>query len=343
MNVSFVIPAHRAEKHINQCLSSLLSAPELQDFEVLVVDDASPDATSAIVEKMASHDPRIRLIKSPINVGVHSARAIGVAEALGDFIGFVDADDWVAPGFAGKLHKRAVTARADIVICGASLVDAEGTHLGAKVRFLDDAVFKDEVFERFCRFEFGSGVLWNKLFRREVIQNASQVQLQRNVDAAEDYIVNVGAFLEANTVAVDSCSLYYYRQTVDSACARSSEKQAYSRLLRAYASCLRLFGGRGANVRRAISGLYSVQAGFACYASEARAAPHGYAEEIQATLAEIVKLDPWFLCDWRPLSPTTSEPRDFSPTVLQTLRMKAALGTRLKRVIGDNRNGSIDG
>ncbi len=112
--VSVVIPAYNMEDYIERALASVL-CQSLADYEVLIVDDASQDRTAAIVERLAAGDPRMRLIRLEVNGGLSVARNAAIAEARGEWIAILDADDWFAPERLEKLLALGRGTGADVV------------------------------------------------------------------------------------------------------------------------------------------------------------------------------------------------------------------------------------
>lgn len=289
--VSVVVPAFNSEVHLLHCLESLLTS-QRPALEVMVVNDASTDGTKAIVEAMATRDARVRPVHLAANAGVHAARARGLACARGRFIGFVDADDWVDPGMFARLSDTAANEAADIVICGATCAHAPGELTEPKVAFVGRTVFTDGLVERFARLEFGSGVLWNKLFAREVIMPAALLPLERAVDAAEDYIVNFGAFATARRVVTLPESLYYYRLDPASATRRVGRAASFCRTVRAYVVCLEAHARDRRELAGSIDALYARQLRFESYAVESLAELAPHREHLAESLRRLAVIHP---------------------------------------------------
>lgn len=235
--ISVVVPAFNVEKYIERCVDSLLQQTH-KEMEIIVIDDLSTDGTAAILDALAERDARVRVIHMEKNVGVHAARVVGVRAAKGGYIGFVDSDDWVAPRAYAKLWQAVIENDADIAICGADKISEKGAFLGSKVKFSKHQVRRECLFEDFCQRKFGSGVLWNKLYRAALIRKYGTISLERKVDAAEDYIVNVGCFSEAQCVVTLPKSYYYYLVRSDSASRVGCNGKNFSRILAAYVCCL---------------------------------------------------------------------------------------------------------
>ena len=120
ISVSIIIPAFNIAPYIGRCLKSVLSQT-LKNIEVIVVDDGSTDNTVKEISSYANNDDRIRLIKKK-NGGVTSARLAGVRESRGEYIGFVDGDDFIEPDMFEHLLKNAIKYHAAISHCGYQMV-----------------------------------------------------------------------------------------------------------------------------------------------------------------------------------------------------------------------------
>ena len=124
--ISVIVPVYRAQEYLADCVNSLL-AQTFPDFELLLVDDGSPDECPRLCEAFAQKDSRIRVLHQE-NQGVSAARNTGIEVARGAFLAFVDADDWVEPAFLQRLY--ACIGDAQIALCGvadgAPLLPARG-------------------------------------------------------------------------------------------------------------------------------------------------------------------------------------------------------------------------
>ena len=120
--VSIIVPFHNVETYIEQCLKSLVNQT-LTDIEIICIDDASTDASKDIVKGFMRKDERITLLNTEKPSGQSSARNMGLKIAKGDYIGFVDSDDWVEPDMFEKMYNRALDGDTDITMCQANLFD----------------------------------------------------------------------------------------------------------------------------------------------------------------------------------------------------------------------------
>ena len=114
--VSVIVPVYRAEPYLARCVDSL-RRQTLEDLEIILVDDGSPDGCPSMCDRYAAEDCRVRVIHQS-NQGAGSARNAGLSIASGDYVGFVDADDYVLPEMFQRLHEAAETYDADLVLSG---------------------------------------------------------------------------------------------------------------------------------------------------------------------------------------------------------------------------------
>ena len=196
---SFIIPLYNAEKTIARTLDSLLAQTE-PHFEILVIDDASTDRGCDIVEAYAQKDARIRLIRKE-HGGVSAARNRGLAEAQGEYIQFIDADDSAEPDMLETLLSNLLRTKADISIC-----DFYHPCLHSS---LGDCVLdltRKRNLLRYFQNTFSNHVPWNKLYRREVIRTP----FDESVHFSEDGLFALANLRNARRLVSTSRKLYHY-------------------------------------------------------------------------------------------------------------------------------------
>ena len=180
--VSVVVPIYRIERYIGICIESLIRQT-YQNIEIILVDDGSDDRCPAICDLYAKKDPRIKVIHKN-NGGLVSARKTGVEQSKGEYIGYVDGDDWVAPGFIERMLNDALENDADVVCAGFTRDLYEqsvliynkypvGVYRDGQLLDLKKKMFSDGKFY----FPGITTYVWNKLFKRNVVYD-----VQINVD-----------------------------------------------------------------------------------------------------------------------------------------------------------------
>ena len=154
MKLSIIVPVYNVEKYLRKCLDSL-AEQTAEDYEVILVNDGSKDASREIAAEYAGKYPFFRIIDLD-NGGQGRARNFGIDAAQGEYIGFVDSDDWAAPEMFSRLLDYAEREEADIAVCDYYRCEETGERLYEKARLQDHPLS-------------AAGAVWNKLFRREII------------------------------------------------------------------------------------------------------------------------------------------------------------------------------
>ncbi len=149
-----LLPVYKAEAYLRRCVDSLL-AQQLDDYEIILVDDGSPDASGAICDEYAARGGRVRCLHID-NGGQGRARNFGMEIARGDYLGFVDSDDWVEPDMYPRLLQCAESEGADVVVCGIRALHEDGREESLPVWQEGNPMA-------------AAGSACNKLFRREAV------------------------------------------------------------------------------------------------------------------------------------------------------------------------------
>lgn len=171
MKLSIIVPVYNmaGDHKLNYCMDSLL-AQEMDDYEILAVDDASTDESYRILEDYEARYPgRVKAILSPENRRQGGARNIGLSKAAGEWIGFVDADDWVTPDMYRKLLDRAQETGADMVGCQYQLTDRHSMDPGKLIvnNTMDQTGVLGE--EQYRKLILKPGSMVIKIYKKEVI------------------------------------------------------------------------------------------------------------------------------------------------------------------------------
>jgi glycosyltransferase involved in cell wall biosynthesis len=293
--VSIIVPAFNVEAFLSKCLQSICGQT-YKDLEIIVVDDNSADSTGSILDSAAAADSRIKPIHLTDNVGLHRARAIGIEASIGSFIGVVDADDWIVSTMFETMLHRALKTDADITICGVTMVYPNGTLGHAKVRFSESQVFTTQLLQRFCHLRFGTGTLWNKLYKREIVKPYATMNINREVDSGADYIINIGCFAGATTVATVDQSFYRYLIRPESLSREGSEASHFIMIARAYAICLETYQSIFPQHLQLIDILYSKQLRFDCYYVADPEMLRPFRKHLIETVNRIMAVRPESLC-----------------------------------------------
>lgn len=170
--ISVIIPIYNVEKYLKRCIDSVL-AQTFQDFECILVDDGSPDRCGEICEEYKQKDSRIKVIHQE-NQGLGSARNSGLAIATGEFVCFIDSDDWIEPNYLKIMEEHTRAYNVDIVMCGFREVFFNEDKSRRNVDYVPTKSGvgnqRDAIFQMIIPNGYFTSI-WNKLIKRECIFN----------------------------------------------------------------------------------------------------------------------------------------------------------------------------
>lgn len=183
--ISVIIPVYRVERYLDACVSSVL-AQTFGDFEIILVDDGSPDGCPALCDAWARKDPRIRVIHRE-NGGLSAARNTGIEAAKGQFLTFVDSDDLLEPDTLRRAWEAQRQYSADLVVYNLVYVDESNRPLASPdfTVFRDEVLDEAEVWRRYFALEEQKiyyVVAWNKLYRAELFRELRYAEGKRYED-----------------------------------------------------------------------------------------------------------------------------------------------------------------
>lgn len=209
--VSIIVPVYNAEKTIGRCIESILNQ-EYTDFELILCNDGSRDKSGQICDEYAEKDSRIHVIHKE-NSGVSDTRNVGIRSASGTYIQFLDADDWITVDATKLLVRTMKEKESDLVI--SDFYRVVGEHISRKGDIDTEEVMSTEKFAKFMMenpADFYYGVLWNKLYKRELIESY-EIYMDEQLSWCEDFLFNLEYLLHCKTVAALQVPIYYYVKT----------------------------------------------------------------------------------------------------------------------------------
>ncbi|WP_245879742.1 glycosyltransferase family 2 protein [Trichococcus patagoniensis] len=215
--VSIIVPVYNAAPYLNQCVDSLTNQT-LKEIEIILINDGSTDDSLAVCVALAATDDRIRLIDKP-NGGVSEARNDGLRSATGEYVGFVDPDDWVDTDMYERMLATLRTAQADICMCNYVKETKEATVpvlMKQKGTIEKEAILGDIVANVIAKPSFRSGEtdimgsVCRLLINRELLEKEN-IWFDKEVAFMEDLLVCVETFLKCDRIAIDAGAYYHYR------------------------------------------------------------------------------------------------------------------------------------
>lgn len=205
--VSIIVPVYNVETYLEKCLMSLVNQT-LQDIEIIVINDGSTDKSGEIAEKIASIYSDKVTVYHQENSGVSSARNFGLSIANGEYIGFVDSDDYVETTMFEKMYNKAIEKKFDIVVCDANLIyPKEDKFVSSGLD--NDYLGKENLFVSLIN---SYTIVWNKIYRKDLLENI----LFRENYWYEDVDFLYKLYPIINSVGVVKYPLYNYVQRQNS-------------------------------------------------------------------------------------------------------------------------------
>ena len=206
--VSIIVPIYNAEQYLRRCVDSILNQ-EYTDYELLLVNDGSTDASGDICEEYRDRDPRVIVIQKE-NTGVSDSRNRALDRARGKYLQFLDSDDWITPDATRLFVRAAEEYGCDMVI--SDFYRVVGERLSPKGDIEEEGVLTQEEFAAHMMenpADFYYGVLWNKLYRRDIVEE-HKLRMDTDISWCEDFMFNLEYIRYAKVFYALHAPIYYY-------------------------------------------------------------------------------------------------------------------------------------
>lgn len=218
--ISIIVPVYNVEKYLKRCIDSIL-AQTYQNIEVLLIDDGSPDDSGNICDGYTLIDSRVRVFHKE-NGGVSSARNLGLKEAKGDYIGFVDADDYIDSSMYEVLLNNLKNENADISVCSYYQEDNEGVFQKHWAKDEYRIINKDEQIKCLISNQYYTCSCCDRIIKKQLIKD---VVFDESIKHYEDYLFLYSAIKKSAKTVFDSKSLYFYCNNLQSAARKPFDKK----------------------------------------------------------------------------------------------------------------------
>lgn len=214
--VSVVVAVYNVEKYLSQCLDSLVNQ-RLKEIEIIVVNDASTDGSANVISDYASKYLNIRALSCEKNRGLATVRNIGMAAAIGEYVAFVDGDDWIDVRMCETMYRRAKLDDSDVLIADANVFYDDSKTFGPffdqKIRQALDSTLRTRPFTLTDnpRVLLLEPVAWTKLYRRSFLQE-NNITFEDGMNSYEDICFHFTVLLKAKKLSLIDDALSFYRQ-----------------------------------------------------------------------------------------------------------------------------------
>ena len=224
--ISVIVPVYKVEQWLGPCVDSILNQT-FRDFELILVDDGSPDNCGALCEKYAKDDPRVRVLHKA-NGGLSSARNAGIEAAKAPYLAFVDSDDFVAPQYLEWMHRALQQTNTELAVCGYRKVPKEADPAGIapaaeepEIKIFSLAEYSFD----YTQCEAANQYVWRILYKRSLCK---ELYFDEQLFIGEDTFFFAQVLLQAKGLALVKAPLYFYRIWPESACQRPFTQKHYT-------------------------------------------------------------------------------------------------------------------
>lgn len=224
--ISIIVPIYNSEKYLKECIESIINQT-YKNIEVILINDGSTDASEDVCNEYAKNDNRIKIINIK-NAGVSNARNVGIDSSKGNWIVFVDSDDWIEKDFCEKLYKEATQDKElDIICSGYKRIYSDKTE---KINCNNKKITYNahQYLLKLLNVQNGYGFCHMKLIRKKCI---GHVRFNKNIKVGEDALFNMQLVKNTRKVIILGEALYNYRFNENSLVRKYDEKYVEKYLL----------------------------------------------------------------------------------------------------------------
>ncbi len=228
--ISIIVPIYNVDKYLKRCLDSIINQT-YKNIEILLIDDGSPDDCGAICDEYAKKDKRIKVIHKK-NGGLSDARNYGIEASRGDYIMFIDSDDYISKNMCKILLKNALENNADIVTCNFKeiyLNNIEKVNKQSQRERINVVSNIEAIYKYFIKNDLDMNVVWNKIYKRNLFFGENKIRFPVGKLHEDDFTV-YKFYYYSNKIVIISDVLYYYFRRENSITGNFSEKNLLDKI-----------------------------------------------------------------------------------------------------------------
>lgn len=208
--ISVIVPVYNVEKYLCKCVDSVINQT-YKNLEIILVDDGSPDSCGKICNKYANKDARVKVIHKE-NGGLSDARNIGIDAAKGEYLAFIDSDDYIAPEMIETLYNYISRDGSDMALCNFTYVDEKFIEIkdrNSDSPIQNELISGEEALKKLTeRKSWYYVVAWNKLYKRCLFE---KIKFPKGKVNEDEFVVH-HIFYKCNTISCVKNSFYFYVQ-----------------------------------------------------------------------------------------------------------------------------------
>ena len=216
--ISIIVPIYNVARYLPECLDSILAQTE-PNWEAILVDDGSTDDSGSICDAYVQNDPRFRVIHQE-NSGAANAKNAGLDAAEGEYVAFIDSDDWVDPDWLEKMLSALESSGADVAECDFTKEYRNCSEPGNTASY-SAGVFPSQEYLGIYLSNWSCSLFWNKVFKRKLTQN---IRFRKERRCIDDEFYTYKVLSNAKKIVRIEDSLHHYRQRASSAVSSSKNR-----------------------------------------------------------------------------------------------------------------------
>lgn len=216
--ISVIVPIYKVEKYLDRCINSIVNQT-YKNLEIILVDDGSPDNCPTMCDEWSKKDNRIKVIHK-INGGLSSARNSGIEQYTGEYLTFIDSDDYIEPNYIEELYSTLNQHNADMSICGLNYFNEDGS-VYQDIKSLSKQFYKEDRFSLLLEHNITVVVAWNKLYKRHIFEKLKYPLNKKNED---EFVIYDIIDQCRNGIAITEKKLYNYINRANSIMTSMSTK-----------------------------------------------------------------------------------------------------------------------
>lgn len=224
IKISIIVPVYNVENYIHKCIRSILEQT-YHNFELILIDDGSKDSSGRICDQYALEDKRIKVFHQK-NKGVSIARNLGISKSSGNWLTFLDSDDWVENYYLENITKLIQHNNIDIVCCNyfkdfeTSYLPNDGTNYEIQIRNNNKEIYNlllmtvySDYYKYINEYKFDMTPIWNKIYKSSIIKT-NNIQFKETLTRSEDVLFNIEYIKKTNSIAFTSeCFVHYVKRS----------------------------------------------------------------------------------------------------------------------------------
>lgn len=237
--ISIIVPIYKVEKYLDKCVNSIINQT-YKDLEIILVDDGSPDNCPKMCDAFAEQDSRIKVVHKQ-NGGLMSARQAGLREATGEYVGFVDGDDWIEPDMYMNFYKAICDYQPDMAV--SEFYSETGDEIDISNQNLSKPFFtKDEMINEIYPnmlfkvpyYNFGiNPCCWSKIYKKELLESCLY-SIPTEIKIGEDTAFTYPCLIKAQSMAYINKACYHYIDSRDGSMTSSYDADMENTILIPY-------------------------------------------------------------------------------------------------------------